>query len=247
MQKIVIVGATSAIAEHCARLWLENSTADLTLIGRNAAKMEKIAADLQVRSPNSVIRILTGNFADPKMIDETIGNLVRDQPIDIALIAHGSLPSQADCEQDLNLCQETLLINGVSPVLFAEAFTKHMQQANHGTLAIIGSVAGDRGRKANYVYGAGKGMVERYVEGLQHRLAKTNIKVVLIKPGPTDTPMTIRYKEKGIRMAHVSSVAKDIVKGINKGKEVIYTPIKWSAIMFVVRHLPRFIFKKLEI
>lgn len=244
MQKIVIVGATSAIAEHCARLWLENSAVDLTLIGRNTSKIEKIAADLKIRSPNSIIRTLITSFQDPKAISEIIANI---QPIDIALIAHGTLPLQADCQQDLTLCEETLLINGISPVLFAEAFANHMQQANHGTLAIIGSVAGDRGRKTNYIYGAAKAMIEHYVQGLQHRLAKTPVKVILIKPGPTDTPMTSHFKQKGLRMAPVTVVAKDIVKGINQGKPVIYTPGKWALIMFVIRHLPRFIFAKLEI
>ena len=101
---------------------------------------------------------------------------------------------------DLGLCEEALAVNGVSPALFAEAFAGPMQQANQGTLAIIGSVAGDRGRKSNYVYGAAKGLVTRYAQGLQHRLAGTNVKVVLIKPGPTDTPMTAEFEGSGSKI-----------------------------------------------
>ena len=122
-----------------------------------------------------------------------------------------------------------------------------MVTANHGTVAVIGSVAGDRGRKKNYVYGAAKGLVTRYVQGLQHRLAGTNVKVVLIKPGPTDTPMTKLQKEQGVKLAPVEDVASAIVAGIEKGTAVVYTPKKWWLIMLVIRHLPAFIFNKLNI
>ena len=166
---------------------------------------------------------------------------------DIVLIAHGSLPDQQACQQDLELCDDALAVNGVSPALFAEAFAGPMQQANRGTVAIIGSVAGDRGRKSNYVYGAAKGLVTRYAQGLQHRLAGTNVKVVLIKPGPTDTPMTAQLKGKGAKLASVGDVARMIVKGIAQGKPDVYAPGKWALIMMVIRHLPRFVFNKMDI
>jgi decaprenylphospho-beta-D-erythro-pentofuranosid-2-ulose 2-reductase len=132
-------------------------------------------------------------------------------------------------------------------VLFAEAFAGHMQKANSGTLAIISSVAGDRGRKSNYVYGAAKGLVTRYTQGLQHRLAGTDVKVVLIKPGPTDTPMTVHLKQQGSRLASVEDVAARIVEGIDQAKSLVYAPAKWALIMMIIRHLPNFIFKKLDI
>ena len=132
-------------------------------------------------------------------------------------------------------------------MLFAEAFAGHMQKANQGTLAIIGSVAGDRGRKSNYAYGAAKGLVTRYAQGLQHRLANTGVKVVLIKPGPTDTPMTEHLKQQGSRLAAVEDVAKVIVKAISQSKPVVYAPTKWVLIMMVIKHLPRIVFNKLDI
>ncbi len=165
--------------------------------------------------------------------------------IDIVLIAHGDLPVQQSCEQDIHLAEAALQINGLSPVLFAEAFAKHLAQQGYGTLALIGSVAGDRGRKANYVYGAGKGMVERYTQGLQHRFAYTGIKIVLIKPGPTATPMTAHLPSSGL--AAVDQVARATVKAIDTGKPVAYVPAKWQLIMLVVQHLPRWIFHKLNI
>jgi decaprenylphospho-beta-D-erythro-pentofuranosid-2-ulose 2-reductase len=247
IKKIVIVGATSAMAEHCARLWIEEAPRNLVLLGRDQAKIERVAQDLQVRSPQSIITVQTTSFLDPRCIRAWADQVVADGLPDIVLIAHGSLPDQMVCQQDLLLCEEALAVNGVSPVLFAEAFAGHMQLANAGTIAIIGSVAGDRGRKSNYLYGAAKGLVTRYAQGLQHRLAGTNVKVVLIKPGPTDTPMTAQIKIKGAKLADVSGVAKAIVNGVARGAPVVYVPGKWALIMLIIRHLPRFIFNKMEI
>lgn len=246
-KRIVIIGATSAIAEHCARLWLQNQPADLTLAGRDAQRIERVATDLRLRSPQSEIRIVQAEFLDPAAINTTVGSIVDTGGVDIVLIAHGSLPDQAECQNDLQACRDALDINGVSPVLYAEAFAKHMAKANHGTIALIGSVAGDRGRKSNYVYGAAKGMVTRYAQGLQHRFASTGVKVVLIKPGPTDTPMTAHLKGRGAKLATVEDVAMTIVVAIDRKQELIYAPRKWAVIMQVIRHIPNFIFKKIDI
>ena len=246
-KKIVIVGATSAIAEHCARLWLEKQPTDLTLVGRDAQRIERVVTDLKVRSPQSEIRIVQAEFLDPEAIKATVENIVQSGDVDVVLIAHGSLPEQAECQDDLTACREALDINGVSPVLYAEVFAKQMAKANHGTIALIGSVAGDRGRKSNYVYGAAKGLVTRYAQGLQHRFAGSGIKVVLIKPGPTDTPMTAHLKGKGAKLAPVEGVANQIVEGVEAGKPVIYAPGRWRLIMMIIRHLPSAIFNKMDI
>lgn len=246
-KKIVIIGATSAIAEHCARLWLEKQPADLTLVGRDARRIERVATDLKVRSPQSEIRIVQTEFLDPAALNATVGNIVKTGPVDIVLIAHGSLPDQTECQNNLQSCRDALDINGISPVLYAEAFAKEMEKNNQGTIALIGSVAGDRGRKSNYVYGAAKGLVTRYAQGLQHRFAGTGVKVVLIKPGPTDTPMTAHLKGKGAKLASVEGVAKQIVEGLATGKPVIYAPRKWWLIMMIIRHMPSAIFNKINI
>lgn len=246
-KRIVIIGATSAIAEHCARLWVEESPVDLVLLGRDLVKTEQVAADLRVRSPKSNVKSIQANFLDPVPIKGLVDGIVKSGDVDIVLIAHGSLPDQNQCQENLSLCQDAIAINGISPVLFAEAFAKHMQIANKGTLAIIGSVAGDRGRKSNYVYGAAKGLITRYTQGLQHRLANTGVQVVLIKPGPTDTPMTAHLKQEGGRLASVDDVAKCIVVGIKRSKSVVYAPAKWALIMMIIRHLPEFIFKRMDI
>jgi short-subunit dehydrogenase len=246
-RKIVIVGATSSIAEHCARWWLERDASEMILAGRNAARIERVAADLRVRHPACRIETMTLRFDDPGAIAEFAQAACASRIPDIVLIAHGSLPEQQYCQENLAAVREALDVNAISPVLFAEAFASHFAKAGKGRLALIGSVAGDRGRKSNYVYGAAKGLVTRYAQGLQHRFAGSGVKVVLIKPGPTDTPMTAHLKSDGARLASVESVSRTIVDGIDKGRPTIYAPGKWALIMMVIRHLPRFVFDKMDI
>ncbi|MEJ2756764.1 MAG: SDR family NAD(P)-dependent oxidoreductase [Gammaproteobacteria bacterium] len=180
-KRIILIGASSAIAEQCARRWTAESPSEMVLVGRDESKLNRIAADLRVRTPESIITCIETNFLDQAQIQDTVDKL---------------------CE---------------------------------------------KGRKSNYVYGAAKGLVSRYAQGLQHRLAHSGIRVVLIKPGPTDTPMTTHLKQAGQRLASAESVAKDIVNGIDRGKRVIYAPRKWTLIMLIIRHMPHFIFKHLDI
>ena len=244
--RIVVIGATSAIAEHCCREWLKQGTADLLLVARDTARAGRIAEDLAVRSPGSTIEVTSVDFLDPQAID-ALAERAAERPVDVVLIAHGVLPEQASLQQDLVKCRDTLAVNALSPALFAEAFAARLEKAGHGTLAIIGSVAGDRGRKSNYVYGSAKGLLARYAEGLQHRLARTGVSVVLVKPGPTDTPMAGTHRARGLRLAPVDAVARDIVRGIAARRAVVYTPGRWALIMLIVRHLPRFVFNRLDI
>jgi len=246
-RKIVIIGATSSIAEHCTREWVKAGNIDLVLVGRDLQRTERVAADLRVRSPSSHIQAIQANFAEASAIADVVRTIVAQGLPDVVLIAHGSLPDQDACQQSLAQARDALQINGVSPMLFAEAFALPMGQVGSGTIAIIGSVAGDRGRKSNYVYGAAKGLVSRYAQGLQHRFAGTGVSIVLIKPGPTDTPMTAELKGRGARLAPVEDVAGRIAKGIDRGDSTIYVPGKWRWIMLIIRHLPVFIFNKLNI
>lgn len=248
--RIVIVGASSAIAEHCARQWAgqaAHESLQFVLLGRDQNKLDAIAADLSVRNPAATSETLCTDFSSAEAIGKTVADIVAGGTPDIVLIAHGTLPDQPLCQQDLALAADAMHINGLSPALFAEAFAGPMQAANKGTIAIIGSVAGDRGRKSNYVYGAAKGLVTRYAQGMQHRLAGSGVKVVLIKPGPTDTPMTAHLKQGGAKLASAEDVAAAIVRGVEKGSAVVYAPGKWWLIMMIIRHLPRFVFNKMDI
>jgi decaprenylphospho-beta-D-erythro-pentofuranosid-2-ulose 2-reductase len=244
--RIVVIGATSAIAEHCCRLWVQRGPVDLVLVARDAARTERIATDLRVRGAASTVEVMTADFVDAKDIARVADVTTTAAPVDIVLIAHGFLPEQKLCE-DIEFCRDTLVVNAVSPALFAEAFAGAFAKVNRGTIAIIGSVAGDRGRKANYTYGAAKGLLSRYAEGLDHRFAGTGVSVVLLKPGPTDTPMAASHKAKGRKLASAEDVAHTIVRGIDAKKFVVYAPPLWQFIMLIVRHLPRFVFNRLNI
>jgi decaprenylphospho-beta-D-erythro-pentofuranosid-2-ulose 2-reductase len=244
--RIVVIGATSAIAEHCCRLWVEREACDLLLVARDSAKAERVAQDLRVRSPASSVEVEIMDFLDTAAIGQ-LAERAATRPIDIVLIAHGMLPEQSRVEADLGLCRDTIEINAVSPALFAEAFARPLATAGRGTLALIGSVAGDRGRKANYTYGASKGFLERYAEGMDHRLAGAGVSVVLIKPGPTDTPMAVGHRGRGVPIASVETVARMTVQGIAARRPVFYTPGRWALMMFVMRCMPRFMFNRLNL
>ncbi|MGL5109291.1 MAG: SDR family NAD(P)-dependent oxidoreductase [Vibrio ordalii] len=246
LKRIVVVGASSAIAEHCLRLWAKNSPDEIIMVGRSLSTLEPIAADIEVRS-KAKVRCLSIDMFDSQEINDFAAGVSKDKPVDLVLIAHGSLSAQGKCQNDLELCKSELQINGLSPVIFAEAFAASMDKYNHGQIVIIGSVAGDRGRKSNYVYGASKGLIERYAQGMQHRFASSNVRISLVKPGPTDTPMTAHLKSQGTPLASVEEVAKCIVSGSAKNKTVIYAPAKWRLIMTIIRYLPAFVFNKLDI
>lgn len=247
-KKIIVVGATSGIARQCARRWVESGPTEFVLIGREASRLEEIAADLCTRGGDSVrADVLVSDFLNPEAVAQTTAASLHDGPPDIVLIAHGTLPDQTASQGKPAACADILNINGVSPAMFAEAYADALARAGKGTLAIVGSVAGDRGRKTNYLYGAAKGLLDRLAQGMQHRFAGTAIRIVLIKPGPTDTPMTAHLKAGGVRLASVDEVAKTIVSGIERGQPVVYAPARWRIIMWVIRHLPAFVFNRLNI
>lgn len=248
MQRYVIVGGTSSIAEHCARIWIKSEDLDLTLVARDKYKAEAIAADLRVRNQDSKVSVVECEFSTPAVIEQTVEHIYQGGNVDCVLIAHGMLPSQEICEKNLNYTSQALAVNGVSPVLFAEAFASKMSHAGQGRIGIIGSVAGDRGRKSNYVYGSAKELVARYAQGLQHRFSGSNVVVTLIKPGPTKTPMTEHFNfADQQKMAQVTAVSMSIVDGMAKGKAIVYTPQKWAILMLIIRHIPRVIFNRINI
>ncbi|MFD1341304.1 SDR family NAD(P)-dependent oxidoreductase [Litorisediminicola beolgyonensis] len=241
---IIVVGASSGIAEACLRAWADEGGADFHLLGRDEEVLDAIADDLGVRDPETRVGRSVLDFQEPEAI-RTFSGLTETQHVDTVLIAHGALPVQSEMQDDLQALSDSLMLNAISPALFAEAFAARLEHQGYGTLAVIGSVAGDRGRKSNYAYGAAKGLLERYVEGLQHRFGSDGPRAILIKPGPTRTRMTAQMDQSG--MADPDAVASDILRGIKAGKPVIYTPGKWRVIMAVIRLLPRAIFNRLDI
>lgn len=246
LRRILIVGATSSIAQHCARLWATEADTML-LLGRDTGRLERVARDLQVRNPQLQCTCRTLDFLDPAEIESCVAEYAATAAIDLALIAHGDLPDQARCQSDPVSCRNALEVNGVSPVLFMQAIVATMESAGKGWTVVLGSVAGDRGRKSNYIYGAAKALVDRCAQGVQHRLASCEAGLTLVKPGPTRTPMTAHLLENGAALAEPAAVAERIVRGVARKRAVIYAPGKWRLIMLVIRHLPRFVFNRLDI
>jgi len=244
-KRILIIGATSAIAEAAARQWAARGDA-LFLVGRKRQKLDDIAADLKVRGAASagVFEMdATDAAMHPSMLEAAVTAL---GGLDVALIAHGTLPDQKACEASVTMTLAEIDNNGLSVVALCTLLGNHFEAQGSGSIAVISSVAGDRGRQSNYVYGAAKGMVTRYLQGLRNRLAKKNVQVLTIKPGFVDTPMTAAFS-KGALWAQPADVARGIVAAIDKGRDEVYLPGFWRLIMLVIRHIPEFVFKKLSL
>lgn len=248
MQRIVIFGATSAIAAACARLWVSRGD-NLFLIGRNPAKLEALIADLRVRAASG--QVIEGVCADLNELQrhdwllneayKTLGG------IDVLLIAHGTLSNQKACEASVELTLQEVKTNALSAISILTLAANRFETQGKGTLVAISSVAGDRGRQSNYVYGASKGMLTLFMQGLRNRLSKYGIQVLTIKPGFVDTPMTAAFEKKGFLWAQPETIAQGILKAIDKNKDVVYLPWIWRCIMLVIRHIPEFVFKKLSL
>ncbi len=241
MKNILIFGATSAIASACARRWSERGDR-LLLVARDEIRLRESAADLAVRGDAARVHTFVMDARDaariPALLEFARATL---EVVDIVLIAHGTLPDQARCEASVEQTLEAVQINGVATIALLAAFAALLQQQRRGTLAVIGSPAGDRGRASNYTYGAAKSLVHAFAEGLGHRLWRDGIAVVTIQPGFTDTPMTAGFDKHGPLWATPQRVALDIVRAVDARRAVVYTPWFWRWIMLAIVHLPRWL------
>ena len=245
MRKVLIIGATSAIAQATAKIFAQQKDA-LFLVGRDAEKLEIIAADLKVHGASQV------NYTDldlnkcerhQDMLQQADSSL---EGIDTVLIAYGTLDDQKECEQEYARTKRALHTNFLSVVSLLTLLANKLEPQNYGCIAVISSVAGDRGRQSNYVYGAAKGALSIFLQGLRNRLQKSNINVLDVKPGFVDTPMTAEFK-KGALWAKPDDIAKGIHKAIEKRKSVVYLPWFWWPIMTIIRYIPEPIFKRMKL
>lgn len=244
--RVLIFGATSAIAHACARRWATQG-ARLVLVGRNGARLNDAAADLQIRGAQQVdvrqadLDDISGHAASVEAAVQALGAL------DVVLVAQGSLPDQRACEASVHSTVAALHTNGVSVVALCGVVANQLAAQGYGTLAVIGSVAGDRGRQSNYVYGAAKGLVERFLQGLRNRLHPLGVHVLTIKPGFVDTPMTAHITPKGKLWAQPDDVARGIVHAVARRSNVVYLPGIWRCIMTIIRLIPEPLFKRLKL
>lgn len=245
MQRILIVGATSAIAEATARLFAARGDA-LFLAGRNDSRLQAIASDLSVRGAT----LVASAVFDARAYDRAAALLQtateRLGGLDAALIAHGTLSDQLACQQSIDRLREEFEINALSVMALCTGLANQFEAQGHGVIAVISSVAGDRGRQSNYVYGTAKAAVTAFTSGLRQRLYPKGVRVVTIKPGFVSTPMTAAFK-KGVLWATPAGVAADIVRAMDGGTAVIYTPWFWRPIMWIIRSVPEAVFRRLRL
>ncbi len=243
--KILIAGATSAIAHETAKCFARDG-AELFLIARNTEKLEDVSNDLKVRGAKRTETFLL-DLSDldrhQEMIQTAINTL---DGLDMVLIAHGTLGDQQLCQQNVAKTIEELTTNFTSVISLLTILANYFELQKRGCIAVISSVAGDRGRRSNYVYGTAKGGVTVFLQGLRSRLSQSGVTVVTVKPGMVDTPMTASMK-KGLLFAQPGKVGKGVYEAMMKGKEVVYLPWFWRPIMLIIKIIPEPIFKKLSI
>lgn len=245
MKKIVIIGATSAIAKAVARLYATKNM-ELFLVARNQELLNSMQKDLKVRGAIGVsTQCLDVNdfAAHAKVVEQIFKTLGQ---VDLVLMAHGTLPDQKNCQQDIKKMLQEFNTNAISTTSLLSLFANKLEAQKSGVVAVITSVAGIRGRQSNYIYGAAKAMVSIFLQGLRNRLHASNITVMDIKPGFVDTPMTANF-DKGMLWAEPKEVAKSIVKAIEKKKDTLYTPSFWQLIMAIIKKIPEPIFKRLSL
>lgn len=249
-QRILIAGATSAIAEAIARRFVAQSAGGAALrfllAGRNEARLEAVAADLRVRGAAEVL-CFGIDFQD---LDRHQALLDQARSawggVDLILVAWGSLPDQAAAERDPELARRAWGENATASLAFLGRVAALLDEQGHGQLAVISSVAGDRGRRGNYLYGAAKAAVSTYLQGLRARLHPKGIAVTDLRPGPVDTPMTAHLR-KGPLFCSAERAGRLAHTAILRRRDIAYIPGYWRLIMTVIRLLPEGLFKRLNL
>lgn len=245
MQQIVIIGATSAIASKLAKHHSDAGD-QLILIGRNQKKLNALEKHLG----NSVVKAISADFMAMDQADKLVDEIKQAFAyIDIVWIVHGDLGDQIRSEQDFTQAKHTLDLNFLSIVALLIPLSQWMQDQaqphnRKSKIGVIGSVAGDRGRPRNFTYGAAKSGLNTYLQGLRSVNYHKGIEVYSFKLGPVDTPMTINH-EKNFSFSSADRVAEQLYRGINKKCYTQYVPGYWRLVMFVVRHMPEWLFQRL--
>jgi decaprenylphospho-beta-D-erythro-pentofuranosid-2-ulose 2-reductase len=242
---ILVLGATSAIAQAVTRILAARGDS-LYLVARSAGKLSIVAADARVRGAAEV-HTQTLDLDDTRAHAALLANVGQQMSnLDVVLFAHGVLGDQAEGEREFAAAQAVLHTNFLSVVSLLTLLANDFERRNQGTIAVISSVAGDRGRKSNYIYGTSKAALTVFVAGLRARLDRQGVQVLTIKPGFVATPMTAHLPQ-GPLFASPETIARGIVSAIERKKDVIYLPWFWWPIMCIIRLVPERIFKKLNL
>lgn len=242
MERVLVLGANSAIAREIATRYAHRG-ARLWLVGRDPVKLRELCTRLGPAVVGHAQADLDDTSRSAAVVQEAVAGL---GGLDVALVAHGLLGDQAATEHDFGAAEQVLRTNLLSPVSLLVPLANVMQARGHGHLAVLGSVAGERGRPRNYTYGAAKGGLTRYLQGLRSRLWPHGVAVSTFKLGPVDTPMTADHPKNPL-FATAPAIARAVVEHIDRGRGTeVYLPWYWAPIMSVVRRLPEPIFQRLS-
>ena len=245
IQTIAIFGATSAVAQALAKLHANDGN-NILLLARNEEHLESIANDLQVRGAKSV-HCINADLADVDQHPDLLKNLESfSDDIKKYYCFYGVLPDQKQCEASWDHTLDALNTNFISKASLLTLIANKIEKEQNRSLIVVSSVAGDRGRQSNYIYGTGKGALSIFLQGLRNRLQKANCPVITIKPGFIDTPMTESF-DKNFLWASPEKVANDIYHAAIKNRDVVYSPWFWRYIMLIIKCMPERIFKKLSL
>ena len=244
-RRALILGATSGIAQETAKLLAANGDR-LFLVARNPERLEVVAADLEVRAQTPVGR-LVADLDEVARHEEIVARAAEELGgLDTILVAHGVLGDQGECERDFSVAHRVLHTNFVSAASLLTIAARLFAEQGRGTIVALSSVAGDRGRQSNYVYGSSKGALSVFLQGLRNRLHSQGVSVITVKPGFVDTPMTA-HLDGGVLFASPGSVARGIHRAIVKRRDVVYLPWFWRPIMLVIQWIPESFFKRFKL
>lgn len=243
MSYVLIIGAKSDIAKEVAREYAKNGY-DLYLAARDTSSLEELATDIKVRSSVNIElkEFDITKFETHKEFYENLG----EKPLGVVLVA-GYMNEQKVCEENWDETFNTINVNYTGAVSILNIVASDFEKERRGFIVGVSSVAGDRGRKANYIYGSSKAAFTAYLGGLRNRLFESGVNVLTVKPGFVNTKMTEDLDLPEKLTAQPQDVASDIFKAQQKGKDIIYTKSIWRLVMLIIKHIPEFMFKKMSI
>lgn len=245
MKTIIVFGATSAISQAYLNR-VAKSCEQIVLLARDDQRLQQVVSHIEAIS-EAKVRGITCDLADVSQHEKVIQDAFKSvDDVECVLVSYGVLTDQERCNTDVDYLLEQFNLNGTSTISLAAHAGRKLAAQGSGTLAVIGSVAGDRGRRSNYCYGAAKASVDSFLSGLRGFLSQSGVNVLTIKPGFVDTPMTSAFK-KGLLWASPDKVAADIDSAVGKGSSVLYTPWFWRYIMLIIKSIPEFIFRRLPL
>ena len=243
MSYVLIIGAKSDIAKEVAREYAKNGY-DLYLAGRDIDSEEALSNDIKIRSDVDV------KLKELDLIDfdshKNFYESLEEKPLGVIVVA-GYMTEQKNAQNEWDKSLNTINVNFTGAVSILNIIANDFEKEKRGFIVGVSSVAGDRGRKANYIYGSAKAGFSAYLSGLRNRLFESKVQVLTVKPGFVNTKMTQGLDLPEKLTAQPEDVAKDIFNAQQKGKDIIYTKGIWKLIMLIIKHIPEFIFKKMSI